>query len=253
MGKLDGKVALISGAARGQGEAQARLFATEGAAVTLADVLDDDGERVAASITDTGGQAVYQHLDVRDEAGWGAAVQRAVDEFGGLQVLINNAGIFRFGRIEDLALDDYLEVIQINQVGVLLGMKAAIPALRAAGGGSIVNTSSTAGLTGFAGGAAYVASKWAVRGMTKVAALELGRDNIRVNSVHPGPIDTPMIAGLNLGVGRNDQPIARVGTVDEVAKLMLFLASDDSSYCTGSEFVIDGGGQAGQVIRALDD
>jgi len=253
MGKLDGKVALISGAARGQGEAQARLFAKEGAAVTLADVLDDDGERVAASIADTGGQAIYQHLDVRDEDGWRAAVQRTVDEFGALQILINNAGIFRFGRIEDLALDDYLEVIQINQVGVLLGMKAAIPALRAAGGGAIVNTSSTAGLIGFAGGAAYVASKWAVRGMTKVAALELGPDNIRVNSVHPGPIDTPMIAGLSLGVGRNQQPIARVGTVDEVAKLMLFLASDDSSYCTGSEFVIDGGGVAGQVIRPPEE
>ena len=252
MGKLDGKVALVSGAARGQGEAEARLFAREGASVALGDVLDEDGERVAASIVDTGGQALYGHLDVRERSDWRALVERARDEFGRLDILINNAGILRAGRIEDLDPDEYMEVIQVNQVGVLLGMQAAIPALREAGGGAIVNTSSTAGLTGFAGGAAYVASKWAVRGMTKVAALELGRYGIRVNSVHPGPIDTPMIAGLDLGGARDSQPIPRVGTPDEVAKLMLFLASDDSSYCTGSEFVIDGGGQAGTVIPGLE-
>ena len=142
-----------------------------------------------------------------------------------------------------------MEVIQVNQVGVLLGMQAVIPALKEAGGGAIVNTSSTAGLTGIAGGTSYVASKWAVRGMTKVAALELGKYGIRVNSVHPGPIDTPMIAGL--GGDSVTQPIARVGTPDEVAKLMLFLACDDSSYCTGSEFVIDGGLQAGRFIEGL--
>lgn len=251
MGKLDGKVALISGAARGQGEAQARLFAREGARIVLADVLDEDGERVAASIVDAGAEAVYQHLDVREEGDWGSVVQRALDAFGRLDVLINNAGIFRLGRIEDLKLDDYMEVIRINQVGVLLGMKAAVPALKAAGGGAIVNTSSTAGLTGFAGGAAYVASKWAVRGMTKVAALEFGAYGIRVNSVHPGPIDTPMIAGFDLG--NTQQPIGRVGTTAEVANLMLFLASDDSSYCTGAEFVIDGGGQAGRIVNAFDN
>ena len=193
MGKLDRQVALISGAARGQGEAQARLFAREGAAVALGDVLEEEGQRVAESINDTGGQAMFQKLDVTEVSSWKSMVDETVGQFGRLDIVINNAGIARVKLIEESSLEDYLEVIRINQVGVWLGMQAAIPALKEAGGGCIINTSSTAGLEGYPGLGAYVSSKFGVRGMTKVAAQELGGYNIRVNSVHPGPIDTPMI------------------------------------------------------------
>ncbi|HJN92293.1 MAG TPA: glucose 1-dehydrogenase [Dehalococcoidia bacterium] len=252
MGTLENKVALISGASRGQGEAEARLFAREGASVVLADILDDEGERVAASIEDTGGRATYVHLDVTAEGDWANAVQTAQAQYGSLTTLINNAGILCSAPLEEMPLDEYLRVIQINQVGVLLGIQAAIPALKAAGGGSIVNTSSTAGLEGYAGMAAYVSSKWAVRGLTKVAALELGPYGIRVNSVHPGPIDTPMInpTGADIAaVGLTGSvPLGRVGDAEEVAALMLFLASDASSYCSGAEFKIDGGLTAGRGL-----
>lgn len=248
MDRLTGKVALISGGARGQGEAIGRRFVAEGARVMLGDVLDDAGRAVAASL---GEAAQYVHLDVTRADDWQMAVQATVDRFGKLNVLINNAGILKFAMLESMPLEDYLAVIHVNQVGCFLGMQAAIPALRAAGGGSIVNTSSTQGLTGATALTAYVASKFAVRGMTKCAALELGHDNIRVNSVHPGGIDTPMIAGIRLG-GEDgplrDHPIPRVGRPEEVASLMVFLASDESSYSTGSEFVMDGGMNAG-IIR----
>jgi 3alpha(or 20beta)-hydroxysteroid dehydrogenase len=255
MGKLDGKVALISGGSRGQGEAQARLFAREGAQVVLADVLDAEGELVAASINDTGGDAVYHHLDVTEQSQWKATVDAVVEQYGRLDILINNAGIARVKMIEESSLQDYLEVIMINQVGVWLGMQAAIPALKAAGGGCIINTSSTAGLEGYPGLGAYVSSKFAVRGMTKVAAQELGQYNIRVNSVHPGPIDTPMIrdpqirrtSDEDFDVARRS-PIPRVGRVDEVAAMMLFIAAD-ATYSTGSEFVIDGGVTAGSSLN----
>ncbi len=257
MGKLDGQVALISGAARGQGEAQARLFAKEGAAVALGDVLEDDGQRVAESINDTGGQAMFQKLDVTEVSSWQSMVEETVGQFGRLDVVINNAGIARVKLIEESTLEEYLEVIRINQVGVWLGMQAAIPALKEAGGGCIINTSSTAGLEGYSGLGAYVSSKFAVRGMTKVAAQELGRYNIRVNSVHPGPIDTPMIRDPQIArrdtadVGF-DSPIPRVGHVDEVAAMMLFIAAD-ATYSTGSEFVIDGGVTAGSMIARAND
>ena len=249
MGKLDGKVALISGGSRGQGEAQARLFAREGAQVALADVLDAEGELVAASINDTGGEAVYHHLDVTEQSQWKATVDAVVKQYGRLDVLINNAGIARIKMIEESSLQEYLDVIMINQAGVWLGMQAAIPAMKAAGGGCIINTSSVAGLQGSAGLGAYVSSKFAVRGMTKVAAQELGRYNIRVNSVHPGPIDTPMIrdpqiATREAGDISFEAPIPRVGRTDEVAAMMLFIAAD-ATYSTGSEFVIDGGMTAG--------
>ena len=253
MGKLDGKVALISGGSRGQGEAQARLFAREGAAVVIGDVLEQDGQRLAESIIDAGGQAAFLRLDVTAESDWAAIVQRARDEFGRLDILINNAGILRTKRIEDSSVDEYREVIEVNQVGVFLGIRAVIEAMREAGGGVIINTSSTAGLQGSAGGAAYVSSKFAVRGLTKTAALELARDNIRVNSVHPGPIDTPMLT--NSDTARNeagdveyDAPIGRFGYASEVAKMMLFIAAD-ATYSTGAEFVIDGGTTAGRSIR----
>ena len=252
MGRLDGKVAIISGAARGQGEAEARLFADEGAAVVLGDILDDEGEAVAASIAESGGRALYHHLDVTDEGDWAAIVERANAEYGGLHVLVNNAGIGGASTfVEDTSLDDYMRVINVNQVGVFLGMRAAIPAIRASGGGSIVNVSSTAGLEGSPTLAAYASSKWAVRGLTRVGAMELAEDGIRVNSVHPGPIDTPLLRGAGIppeNWGRAT-PLGRVGTVDDMASLLLFLASDDSSFCTGAEFVIDGGMTAGRPFR----
>ena len=256
MGKLDGQVALISGAARGQGEAQARLFAREGAAVVLGDVLEAEGRQVAESIIDTGGQAMFQKLDVADQSNWAEIVEQTVEQFGGLNILINNAGILRAGLIETSSLQEYLEVIKINQVGVWLGMRAAIKPMREAGGGSIINTSSTAGYEGYPGLSAYVSSKFAVRGMTKVAALELIPYNIRVNSVHPGPIDTPMVRDPRIG-GRTegeltvDGPIGRAGRPEEVAKMMLFIAAD-ATYSTGAEFQIDGGQMAGRAVPVDD-
>ncbi len=257
MGKLDGQVALISGGARGQGEAQARLFAREGAAVALGDVLEEDGQRVAESINDTGGQAMFQKLDVTEASSWQSMVDETLAQFGRLDIVINNAGIARVKLIEDSSLEDYIEVIQVNQLGVWLGMKAAIPALKEAGGGCIVNTSSTAGLEGYSGLGAYASSKFAVRGMTKVAALELAPYNIRVNSVHPGPIDTPMIRDPQIATREPGDvsfngPIPRAGHVDEVAKMMLFIAAD-ATYSTGAEFVIDGGVTAGTMIARLED
>ena len=255
MGKLDGKVALISGGSRGQGEAQARLFAEEGASVALADVLDAEGGLVAESINDTGGDAGYFHLDVSEQSQWAATVDAVVERFGRLDILINNAGIVRSSLIEDSTLQEYLEVIRINQVGVWLGMRAAIKPMKEAGGGCIINTSSTAGLEGYPGLSAYVSSKFAVRGMTKVGAVELGQYGIRVNSVHPGPIDTPMIRDPQLAGGgqpteaRMNIPIPRVGDAAEVAKMMLFIAAD-ATYSTGSEFVIDGGLTAGSALGA---
>jgi 3alpha(or 20beta)-hydroxysteroid dehydrogenase len=249
VGRLDGKVAIITGAARGQGEAEARLFAEEGARVVLGDVLDDLGKAVAESI---GEAAVYLNHDVRREEDWSRVAATAIERFGRIDILINNAGILRFAPIAEIELDDYLQVIHVNQVGCLLGMKAVIPAMRDAGGGSIVNISSTAGLTGTAGLVAYGSSKWAIRGMTKVAALELGPLGIRVNSIHPGGVDTAMGRGDTKGFENVDTggiyaglPLGRIGQPLEVARMALFLPSDESSYCTGTEFTIDGGMTAG--------
>ena len=256
MGKLDGQVALISGGARGQGEAQARLFAREGAAVAIGDVLEEDGRRVAESIIDTGGQAMFRKLDVSDQSNWAELVEQTTGQFGKLNILINNAGILRSALIEDSSLQEYLEVIKINQVGVWLGMRAAIKPMREAGGGCIINTSSTAGYEGYPGLSAYVSSKFAVRGMTKVAAIELGPHNIRVNSVHPGPIDTLMVRDPRIG-GRTEgeipvtAPIARAGLPEEVAKMMLFIAAD-ATYSTGAEFQIDGGQMSGRAVPVVE-
>jgi 3alpha(or 20beta)-hydroxysteroid dehydrogenase len=241
--RLTGKVALISGAARGMGEAEARLFAAEGASVVVCDIRDELGEKVAIDLGDRG---LYQHLDVRDENDWQQAVTNTLERFGQLDVLVNNAGILKTSLIEDTSLDEYRSVIDVNQVGCFLGMRAAVPALRTAGGGSIVNISSVSGLTGLAGMAAYTASKFAIRGMTKVAAQEFGPYGIRVNSVHPGGVKTEMVAGLaaNGGGGQSlnvPQPVLRMAEPEEIAALVLFLASDESSYCTGAEFVVDGG------------
>ena len=253
-GRLAGKVALVSGGARGQGEAEARLFAEEGAKVVLGDVLDDLGKAVADGIGDA---ARYVHLDVTDEEDWAAAVTTARREFGGLHVVMNNAGILRMSPIESTTPDAYMEVVRVNQLGCFLGMRAAIPALRESGGGSIVNTSSTSGFVGLPGFAAYTATKFAVRGMTKVAAMELGRYGIRVNSVHPGGIDTAMtdmpdFAHIPKDEAYRHQPIGRIGQPIEVARLALFLASDESSYCTGAEYLVDGGFTTGPHVQGLE-
>jgi len=244
MGQLDGKVALISGSARGQGAVEARLFVAEGARVMVSDVLEAAGARVAAELGD---DAAFTRLDVTDQSSWERAVGATVDRFGRLDILVNNAGILAEGGIASTALADYLRVIMVNQVGVFLGMKAALPALRERGG-SIVNISSVAALHGSAGAFAYGASKWAVRGMTKSAAIEFAKHGIRANSVHPSFLETDMTAAMmNTPAVEHmleTTPLGRIGKVEEVAQLVLFLASDASSYCTGQEFVIDGGRMA---------
>jgi cyclopentanol dehydrogenase len=247
MGRLDGKVALISGGARGQGAVEARMFVREGATVVFGDVLDTDGTKVEAEIRALGGQATYVHLDVTREADWRAAVATAVQAYGQLNVLVNNAGILFRSKIEDTSEDDWDRIMAVNVKGVFLGTKCAIPAMRQSGGGSIVNISSTAGLVGSPGEtAAYTATKGAVRLFTKATAIQHARDNIRCNSVHPGPIVTEMIKDILEDRARWEQrlrrlPMGRPGTPEDVAYGVLYLASDESSYVTGSELVIDGG------------
>jgi 3alpha(or 20beta)-hydroxysteroid dehydrogenase len=241
MARLDGKVALITGAARGMGAAEARLFAAEGAKVVLTDLLDAEGQAVAAEI---GAAARWLHHDVTREADWAAAVALAQSDFGGLDLLVNNAGIYQPSPLLDCETELFERIWRVNQLGVFLGMRAAVPAMRARGGGAIVNISSIAGLRGFPGAVAYVGTKWAVRGMTKTAAVELAPDCIRVNSVHPGLIETPMIAAnppeVNAGIVAAT-PLKRAGSSEEVARLVLFLASDEASYVTGAEVAVDGG------------
>lgn len=248
MGKLDGKVALISGAARGQGAAEARMFAQEGAKVVIADILDAQGQQVEAEINELGGDALYIHLDVTSESDWQNAVQATVAKYGKLDILVNNAAIIiEKAAIEDRAAAEWDSVFEVNAKGVFLGTKHAIPELRKAGGGSIVNISSVAGIgQSLHQEPAYAASKGAVRIFSKVTAAQHAADGIRCNSVHPGPIDTDMLASAMGDEARLQDRLARVpmrrmGSVDEIAKGVLYLASDDSSYVTGSELVIDGG------------
>lgn len=239
MGRVDGRVAIVTGGARGLGAAQARLLAAEGASVVVTDVLAEQGRELAGQLGD---RARFVDHDVSDAAGWSEVVRAAEDAFGPVSVLVNNAGILREAPLESLDEADYRRVVDVNQVGVFLGMRAVVPSMRRAGGGSIVNISSVAGIVGFPGFLGYVASKWAIRGMTKAAALELAGDRIRVNSVHPGVIDTEMTRGLSAGdAAVAAQPIPRKGRPEEIARLVCFLASDESSFSTGSEFVADGG------------
>lgn len=237
---LKGKVALITGGARGIGEAESRLLAEQGARIIIADVLDTEGAALAAEL---GEQAHYQHLDVSNEKSWSSIIRFIEDTFDGLDILVNNAGIIRVGALEDTSLDDYMSVINVNQVGVFLGMRSVTPLLKKRGSGSIVNISSSDGMTGSNGLTAYAASKWAVRGMTKVAARELGPHGIRVNSIHPGGISTAMAGDTSTWTHDTLKhiPLYRAGAPKEIANAVLFLASDMGSYSTGGEFSIDGG------------
>lgn len=249
---LEGKVALVTGGARGIGAAAALRLAEEGVKVVVTDVLDDEGERLVQQIRGREGQAVFVHHDAGSEADWQRAVGRAVEAFGGLHILVNNAGIGTFADVEQETLEGYERVIRVNQTGVWLGMKYAAPQMRKAGGGSIINVSSIFGAVGgFGGSVAYHAAKGAVRLMTKNAALRYAKEGIRVNSVHPGFIDTPMIAPVKdasdpamvqtLQAILGMTPVGRLGKPEEIAAMIAFLASDEATYCTGAEFYVDGG------------
>ena len=244
MGRLDGKVALISGGSKGQGAAEAKLFAQEGAKVVLADILDDEGKKIEAEINETGGEAMYLHLDVTSEADWAAAVRAAVDSYGKLDILVNNAGILLRKGVEETSAEEWDRIQDVNSKGVVLGVKAAIPAMREAGGGSIVNISSIAGLRGSTS-TAYGASKGLVRLLTKSTAVQYGPEGIRCNSVHPGIIETDMTEEMLDSVGREQwlarTPLRIIANAHDVALGVLYLASDESRYVTGSELVIDGG------------
>jgi 3alpha(or 20beta)-hydroxysteroid dehydrogenase len=248
VGQLDGKVAIITGAARGQGAIEAQLFTERGARVVVTDVLADDVKGVAAAIGDA---AVAEAHDVQNEDDWERVVARALDAFGGVDVLVNNAAIHWIRPLTDESRADLDRMLAVNLVGPFVGIQSVVEPMRARGGGSIVNVSSYAGLRGAYGHSAYGASKWGLRGLTKTAAVELGPLGIRVNSVHPGPIDTDMLpvprAELEQRFG--DVPLQRVGEPSEVAEVVAFLASDASSYLSGSEIAVDGGLDAGRVPK----
>lgn len=237
--RLQGKNAMITGGARGQGAAEARAFIKAGAKVLITDVEEKDGTALAKEL---GENAFFLKHDVAEDKDWLAAIKQAKDKLGGLDVLVNNAGIYEPGSIADTSVEDFERQVRINQLGTFLGMKHAAPVMGK--GGSIINISSVAGMEGFPGACAYVGTKWAVRGMTKTAAKEFGEQGIRVNSIHPGFIDTDMLDANDdeaSAQGKEDTPLKRFGTAEEIADLAVFLASDDSAFISGAEIAIDGG------------
>lgn len=252
MGRLAGKVALVTGAAGGQGAAAARKFAAEGATVVLTDVADEPGKAMADEL-----RARYLHLDVSEEDEWASVLADTTEAHGPVTVLVNNAGVLHMAPLAETSLADYERVIRVNQTGTFLGMRAVVPGMVGVGGGSIINVSSVEGLGAGPLLTAYTASKFAIRGMTKVAALELARDGVRVNSVHPGVVDTGLLptalggVDVDLSYVAKRVPMRRVAAPAEIAELVLFLASDESSYCTGGEFVADGGVTAGHTLSSF--
>ncbi|WP_069887253.1 SDR family NAD(P)-dependent oxidoreductase [Streptomyces luteocolor] len=260
MGKLDGRVVIVTGAARGQGEQEARLFVEEGARVVVADVLDEQGKALAAELGEE--SALYVHLDVGVEADWQTAVAAAKGAFGKVDGLVNNAGILRFNELVSTPLEEFQQIIQVNQIGCFLGIRTVAPEIADAGGGTIVNTASYTALTGMAYVGAYAATKHAILGLTRVAAMELAGRNIRVNAVCPGAVDTPMTNPAQLDPAADPGeageavaelykklvPLGRIGRPEEVAALALFLTGEDSAYITGQPFVIDGGWLAGVSV-----
>ncbi len=242
MGRVDDKVVLITGGARGMGAEHARALVAEGGKVVIGDILDDEGRALAEEV---GPNARYVHLDVTSEDDWDAAIKTAVDEFGKLNGLVNNAGIVNGAQLEKFRIDKFRQILDVNLTGTFIGMVKAVDPMKAAGGGSIINVSSVEGLQGSPWAHGYVASKWAVRGLAKSAALELGPHNIRVNSIHPGLIRTPMTE--NIPDDMLKIPLGRAAQPDEVSTFVVFLISDESSYSTGSEFIMDGGLTAGEA------
>jgi 3alpha(or 20beta)-hydroxysteroid dehydrogenase len=251
MGALERKVAIVTGAARGIGAEIGRLFAAEGAAVVLADRRDELGEAVAEEIRKAGGRALYLHLDITSSEEWHAAVATASAEFGGVDVLVNNAGIIRVKPFLETSLEDLQKVLNTNLIGGYLGTQCVVPAMKARGGGSVVNFSSVQGIEGREGFSAYAASKFAVRGLGKTLAIELGPDAIRVNTIFPGPTRTKMTERSGWSDDQYNEayrgyPLGRMARPEEIAQMALFLASEASSFCTGGEFVVDGGVTAGK-------
>ncbi|MFK7897343.1 MAG: SDR family NAD(P)-dependent oxidoreductase [Myxococcota bacterium] len=253
-GRLEGKVAIVTGGSRGTGEATARRFHQEGASVVIADVLDEAGEAVA---NDLGEGAAYFHLDVTSESDWEGCLADTKARFGRVDVLVNNAAILHIAPIEQTKLEDWERVTRVNQTGAFLGIRAVAPFMREAGGGSIVNISSIDGLEGMSFVSAYASTKWALRGLTKCAALELGRDGIRVNAVCPAGGSEEMSAPWRPPGSRDNsgytekRPIQRRGTVEEIAAMVLYLASDEAAFCTGGDYPIDGGHSCGSLLPAL--